>query len=44
MRALIFIYIIEVAHDYLCRTHLSSKIGLGVVSRLLSEICWLHIG
>ena len=45
MRALIFVYIINIhAHaqnapfDWL----LSSP-GLGVVPRLLSEICWLHI-
>ena len=45
MRALIYVYIIqEVPHAHAQNTTLerfSSRTGLGVVPRLLSEICWL---
>ena len=47
MRALIFVYIIEkVAHAHAQNALLEwfwSTSGLGVVSRLLGEICWLRI-
>ena len=45
-RAIIFVYIIEeVAHAYAQNAPLewfSSTPGLGVMTRLFSEICWLH--
>ena len=47
MRAVVFVYIIkEVAHTHVQNSPLewfSSTPGLGVVTRLLSEICWLRI-
>ena len=47
IRALIFVYIIEdVAHAHVQNTPLErflSILGLGVMSRLLSEICWLRV-
>ena len=47
MRDVVFVYIIEkVAHAYEHTAPIewfSSTPGLGVVPRLLSEICWLRI-
>ena len=47
MRALIFVYVREeVVHAQVQNAPLDwllSKTGLGVVSRLLSKICWLRI-
>ena len=48
MRALVFVKIVEeVAHTHAPNAPLewfSSTPGLGVMLRLLSEICWLRIG
>ena len=47
MGALVFVYISEeLAHSHAQNAPLEwfkSEPGLGVVPRLLSEICWLHI-
>ena len=49
MRAFVFVYIgEEVAHAHVQNTplewfSLTPGLGLRVVPRLLSEICWLHI-
>ena len=46
MSALVFVYIVEVAHSLAQNAPLewfSSIPGQGVVPRLLSEICWLRI-